>query len=269
MAFPREMKWGGRLLLFLVMAAIFAPWLTLERPEVQSLAERLAGPSAGHWMGTDELGRDVWARMIHGARVSLGVGTLAIVLSTFIGVLMGAIAGAFGGWIDAVIMRAVDILLCIPSLYLVLALIVFLGPGIVNVVIVIALTGWTDMARLVRAEILSLREREFVLAARAAGAGPFRLIFRHLLPNALGPVYVSVTFGVAGAIMLESSLSFLGLGVQPPTPSWGNLLTSGKDYFQLGAWWLVVFPGAAICGTMLLIYLFGEGLREYTNPKGS
>jgi peptide/nickel transport system permease protein len=218
-------------------------------------------------MGTDELGRDVYSRMLYGAQVSLGVGTLAVILSTVIGIFLGAAAGSFGGWADAAIMRSVDILLCIPSLILVLALIVFLGPGIRNVVLVIALTGWTDMARLVRAEILSLREREFVLAARAIGAGPFRLIFRHLLPNALGPVYVAVTFGVSGAIMLESSLSFLGLGVQPPTPSWGNLLTSGKDYVQLGAWWLVLFPGAAICGTMLLIYLFGEGLREYTNPK--
>jgi peptide/nickel transport system permease protein len=219
-------------------------------------------------MGTDELGRDVLARMLYGARVSLGVGTLAALLSTLIGIFLGAVSGAFGGWVDSAIMRTVDVLLCIPSLFLILALIVYLGPGIINVVIVIALTGWTDMARLVRAEILSLREREFVLAARASGAGPFRLIFQHLLPNALGPVYVSLTFGVSGAIMMESGLSFLGLGVQPPTPSWGNLLTSGKDYIQLGDWWLVFFPGAAICGTMMLIYLFGEGLREYTNPRG-
>ncbi len=265
---PRALKWGAFFLLLFAGVALLAPWLSPQNPDRQSLAERLEPPSPLHWMGTDELGRDVASRMVWGARVSLGVGTAAVLATTLIGVLLGALAGAQGGWVDALIMRAVDIFLCVPTLFLVLALIVFLGPGIENVILVIALTGWTDIARLVRAEILSLREREFVLAARTAGASPWRLILKHLLPNALGPVYVSVTFGLAGAIMMEAGLSFLGLGVQPPTPSWGSLLTSGQDYLQT-AYWLTLFPGLAICSSMLVIYLFGEGLREYFNPRAA
>jgi peptide/nickel transport system permease protein len=250
----------------LVLLALAAPWLAPQDPAAQALAERLLAPSAQHWMGTDDLGRDVLSRMLYGGRVSLGVGTLAVLLSAFIGLGLGALAGGLGGWVDALIMRSVDVLLCVPTLFLVLALIVFLGPGIFNVVLVIALTGWTDMARLVRAEILSLREREFVMAGRAAGLTPLALIRRHLLPNAMGPVYVSLTFGVSGAILMESGLSFLGLGVQPPTASWGSILSSGRDYISDG-WWLILFPSLAICSAMLAVYLVGDSVREALDPR--
>jgi len=250
----------------LVLLSLLAPWLAPADPASQDLGQILRPPCTAHWMGTDDLGRDVLSRMLYGGRVSLGVGTLAVALSAIIGIGLGALAGGLGGWVDALVMRSVDVLLCMPTLFLVLTLIVFLGPGIFNVVLVIALTGWTDMARLVRAEILSLREREFALAARAAGATPLAVIRRHLLPNALGPVYVAVTFGVSGAILMESGLSFLGLGVQPPTASWGSILSAGRDYISNG-WWLILFPSLAICSTMLAIYLAGDWVRATTDPK--
>ena len=204
--------------------------------------------------------------MAYGARISLSVGFIAVFISTFLGILFGAIAGYFGGAVDQVIMRFVDILLSIPTLFLILMLIVFLGPGIFNVMLVIGVTGWTDLARLVRAEFLSLKEREYVQAAKASGSSHSRIIFRHILPNALSPVFVSVIFGVAGAILLESGLSFLGLGVQPPSASWGNILTSGKDYIEV-AWWLTTFPGIAIFLTVMSYNLLGEGLRDALDPR--
>ena len=240
--------------------------LTAYDPAGQSLSERLQSPSVKHLLGTDELGRDVFTRMVYGARVSLSVGMIAVVISLALGVFFGAVAGYFGGIIDQVIMRFVDILLCIPTLFLILMLIAYLGPSIVNVMIVIGITSWMDIARLVRAEFLSLKEREYALAAKASGASHARMIFLHILPNALSPVFVSVTFGVAGAILLESGLSFLGLGVQPPMPSWGNILTSGKDYIEV-AWWLTAFPGIAIFVTVMAYNLFGEGLRDALDPR--
>ena len=257
---------GGAVVLFLIFIAVFAPLLTAYDPAGQSLSERLQSPSVKHLLGTDELGRDVFTRMVYGARVSLSVGMIAVVISLALGVFFGAVAGYFGGIIDQVIMRFVDILLCIPTLFLILMLIAYLGPSIVNVMIVIGITSWMDIARLVRAEFLSLKEREYALAAKASGASHARMIFLHILPNALSPVFVSVTFGVAGAILLESGLSFLGLGVQPPMPSWGNILTSGKDYIEV-AWWLTAFPGIAIFVTVMAYNLFGEGLRDALDPR--
>ena len=191
---------------------------------------------------------------------------MAVGLATLIGLFIGALAGYYGGWVDSALMRLVDLMLCFPAFFLILAVIAVLEPSIWNIMAVIGLTGWMGVARLVRAEFLSLREREFVTAARALGAGDTRLILRHMLPNALAPVMVSATLGVAGAILTESALSFLGLGVQPPTPSWGNILTAGKDNIEI-AWWLSVFPGLAILITVMSYNLLGEGIREAIDPR--
>jgi peptide/nickel transport system permease protein len=208
----------------------------------------------------------VLSRIIYGARISLLVGFVAVGIATLIGMLVGALAGFYGGLVDAVLMRLVDLMLCFPTLFLILAVIAVLGPSIWNIMVVIGVTGWMGVARLVRAEFLSLKEREFIMAAQALGASDVRLIWRHLLPNALTPVMVSATLGVAGAILTESALSFLGLGVQAPTPSWGNILTMGKDNIEI-AWWLSVFPGLAILVTVMSYNLLGEGIREAIDPR--
>ncbi|ORJ61541.1 oligopeptide ABC transporter permease [Geothermobacter hydrogeniphilus] len=256
---------GAAIVLAMFVMAAVAP-LTGYEPGAIQISERLQGPSLQHWFGTDDLGRDVLARIFYGARISLLVGFVAVGIASLIGTALGALAGYYGGWWDAVIMRFVDIMLCFPSFFLILAVIAFLEPSIWNIMIIIGLTGWMGVARLVRAEFLSLREREFVQAARALGASDFRVIFRHVMPNALSPVLVSATLGVAGAILTESALSFLGIGVQPPTPSWGNMLIAGKQ--TLGtAWWLSVFPGLAILITVLGYNLLGEGIRDALDPR--
>jgi peptide/nickel transport system permease protein len=250
----------------LFLVSLFAPWLAPYDPSFIDIKEVLMPPSPEHWLGTDPLGRDVLSRIIFGSQVSLKVGFVAVGLATLIGILVGATAGYYGGWVDLVLMRFVDLMLCFPSFFLILAVIALLEPSIWNIMVVIGVTGWMGVARLVRAEFLSLREREFVVAARALGATDVRLILRHLLPNALAPVMVSATLGVAGAILTESALSFLGLGVQPPTPSWGNILTAGKDNIEI-AWWLSVFPGLAILVTVMSYNLLGEGIREAIDPR--
>jgi peptide/nickel transport system permease protein len=250
----------------LALAAIAAPWVAPHDPTTIDATLILAAPSAQHLLGTDDLGRDVLSRMIYGARISLAVGFVSVGIAVFIGTTLGACAGFFGGFADALVMRFVDIMLCFPSTFLILTVIAFIGPSIWNVMFVIGVTGWMGVCRLVRAEFLSLRERDFVVAARAIGAGDARLIFRHILPNAMAPVLVAAVLGVAGAILTESGLSFLGLGVQPPTPSWGNILTAGKDNIDV-AWWLSFFPGIAITLTMLGYNMLGEGLRDALDPR--
>ncbi len=257
---------GLILVLGLFAVSVFAPWLAPYDPGEIDLQAALLPPSPDHWLGTDALGRDVLSRIIYGAQISLKVGFVSVGLATLIGVLIGALAGYYGGWVDNLLMRLVDIMLCFPTFFLILAVIALLEPSIWNIMVIIGLTSWMGVARLVRAEFLSLKEREFVQAARALGASDRRLIFRHLLPNALAPVMVSATLGVAGAILTESALSFLGLGVQPPTPSWGNILTAGKDNLEI-AWWLSVFPGLAILVTVMAYNLLGEGIREAIDPR--
>ena len=257
---------GLILVLVLFAVALFAPWLAPYDPLSINLQEVLMPPSPAHYLGTDTLGRDVLSRIIFGARISLLVGFVAVGIATLIGLFIGALAGYYGGWVDLALMRLVDLMLCFPTLFLILAVIALLGPSIWNIMAVIGFTGWMGVARLVRAEFLSLREREFVTAARALGAGDTRLILRHILPNALTPVMISATLGVAGAILTESALSFLGLGVMPPTPSWGNILTAGKDNIEI-AWWLSVFPGLAILVTVMSYNLLGEGIREAIDPR--
>lgn len=258
--------WGGVLVFLLFVIAIFAPLISPCDPNAIDVDNILKAPGPKHFLGTDDLGRDVASRMIFGARISLAVGFIAVGLAALIGILLGAISGYYAGWVDSLIMRFVDIMLTIPGFLLILAVIAFIGPSIFNIMVVIGLTSWMGVARLVRAEFLSLKEREFVLAARSLGAGDVRIILRHILPNALTPVFVSFILGVAGAILLESSLSFLGLGVQAPTASWGNILSSGRQYLET-AWWLIVFPGLAILVTCLSYYLLGEGVREALDPK--
>jgi len=213
---------GLALVAALAVAALAAPWVAPHDPTAIDATVILAGPSARHLFGTDDLGRDVLSRMIYGARISLAVGFVSVGIAVLIGTALGACAGYFGGFVDALVMRFVDIMLCFPSTFLILAVIAFIGPSIWNVMFVIGVTGWMGVCRLVRAEFLSLRERDFVVAARALGAGDARLIFRHILPNAMAPVLVAAVLGVAGAILTESGLSFLGLGVQPPTPRGGT-----------------------------------------------
>ncbi|MDD3296359.1 MAG: ABC transporter permease [Candidatus Omnitrophica bacterium] len=257
---------GAVTVFILCGVALFAPWFAPHDPVSIDVDHILEPPSAGHPLGTDELGRDVLSRIIWGARISLAVGFVAVGISALIGILLGAISGYYGGWFDTVIMRFVDVMLCIPTFFLILAAIAFLEPNIWIIMAVIGLTSWMGVARLVRAEFLSLKEREFILAARCVGASNFRIIFRHILPNALSPVLVSVVLGVAGAILVESALSFLGIGIQPPTASWGNILASGKDNIEI-AWWLSVFPGVAILVTVLAYNLLGEGIRDAIDPR--
>lgn len=257
---------GVIIISLLAVAAIAASFIAPYDPAEINLTQALLAPSATHILGTDSLGRDVFSRMIYGSRISLIIGLVAVGLATLTGLLLGAVAGYYGGRIDAVIMRFVDIMLCIPTFFLILAVIAMLEPSIINIMIVIGLTSWMGVARLIRAEILSLKEREFIQAARAIGASDLRIILKHLIPNGLAPVLVSATLGVGAAILVESSLSFLGIGVQPPTPSWGNILTEGKSTLGI-AWWLTVFPGLAILVTVLGYNLLGEGLRQMLEPR--
>ena len=258
---------AGTGIIFLLFAvAVLAPLLSPYNPSLIDTGNILAPPSGAHLLGTDELGRDVLSRMIWSSRISLMVGFVAVGIATLIGVIIGAISGYYGGWVDTVMMRFVDIMLCFPTIFLILAVIAVLGPSIWNIMVIIGLTSWMGVSRLVRAEFLTLKERDFVMASRAVGASDLRIIFRHVLPNAMAPVMVSAVLGVGGAILIESSLSFLGLGVQPPTPSWGNMLTSGKDNIEIG-WWLSMFPGLAILVTILGYNLLGEGLQDALNPR--
>ncbi len=234
--------------------------------ERSDLLNRLQPPTSEHWLGTDDRGRDVLSRLIWGTRISMSVGFVAVGISLAIGIVLGALAGYYRRWVDVLVLRIIEVMLCFPTFILILALIAFLPPSIWNIMVAIGVTSWTGVARLVRGEFLKLRESDFVTAARATGLRDSRVIFRHILPNALAPVFVTATFGVAGAILTESALSFLGFGVPPPDPSWGEVLSQSKRYVDF-AWWLVTFPGLAIFVTVTAFNLVGDGLRDAMDPR--
>ena len=257
---------GGVVVILLVVIAVLAPLLAPHDPHRPNVKKMLEDPSARHLLGTDQLGRDVLSRMIYGARVSLAVGFVSVGIATAVGLVLGSLAGYHGGLVDASIMRLVDLMLVFPSFFLLLAVLAFLQPSIWTIMSVIGLTSWMRVARLVRAEFLTLKEREFVMSSHALGARAFRIIWRHILPNAMAPVLVAMTLGIPHAILTESGLSFLGLGVQPPYATWGNILNEGKDAIEI-AWWLSFYPGLAILVTVLAYNLFGEGIRDALDPR--
>ncbi len=259
---------GVAVILLMVIAAIAAPLLARHDPASIDLTNQLQGPSATHWMGTDIQGRDVWARLIYGARISLAVGLLSQGIALALGLLLGLIAGYYGKWVDEVVMRLADITLAFPTLLLLIALVAALQPSVPVVFLTIGLVGWAGMARLVRGQVLVVRELEYVQAQRALGARDHRIIALHVLPAVIAPVVIACTLGVAGAIMAEASLSFLGLGVQPPTPSWGAMIADGRDLSQLrNSPWTSLFPGLAIGLTVLGFNLLGDALRDALDPR--
>ncbi|MDA1183273.1 MAG: ABC transporter permease [Acidobacteria bacterium] len=256
---------GAAVVLVAVVAAIVGPWLVPFDPATQELALRLTGPSAAHWFGLDELGRDILARVLSGARVSLAVALVVVGISVTVGIAVGAIAGYCGGWIDEGVGRVMDILLAFPDLLLAIALVAALGPGLANVVLALSLIGWVGYARVVRAQALHTRELEFVEAARALGATTPRILLRHVIPATLPAVVVQATLGMGGVILAEASLSFLGLGVQPPTPSWGAMLNDGRGHL-LDAPHLTIVPGLGIALLVLGFNFLGDGLRDRMDP---
>ncbi len=251
---------------FLLLVALFAKYIAPYDPFEQNLLNRLKPPSYQNLFGTDELGRDVFSRMIYATKVSLSVGFIAVGIATLIGTILGLISGYYGGWVDLFVMRLVDIMLCFPTFFLILLVIAFVRPSIYNIMLVIGLTSWPGLTRYIRAETLKIKNLEYVVSSKLAGFSSFRILFIHILPNVLVPVLVTFSLGIGSAILTESALSFLGLGVQPPNPSWGNILTSGKDYIHI-AWWLSLFPGLAIFVTVLGFNFLSEGLRVYFSPK--
>jgi peptide/nickel transport system permease protein len=250
----------------LVFAAIFAPFLTPYNPYSVSLDDRLQPPGSGHWLGTDELGRDILARLLFGARVSLWVGVVTVLLSGLLGVGGGIVAGYLGGYWDAIIMRLVDIFLAFPVVLLAIAIVAVRGPGLTNVLLALALVYWTTYARVARAVVLTLREEEYTWAARTLGASPIRIMVRHLLPNALAPLVVLASLGMGNAILAEAALSFLGLGIQPPEASWGSMLNFGMQFLR-DASFLSTSPGVAIFVTVLGFNVLGDGLRVALDPR--
>lgn len=253
-------------IMVMVAFAVFAPLVATHDPSVIDAEDVLAAPSRAHIFGTDTLGRDIFSRVVYGSRISLAISFAAVAIAVIIGISFGSVSGYYGGKVDYCIMRFVDIMLCFPTLFLILAVVAILEPSIWNIIAVIGATSWMGVARLVRAEVLTLKERDYVLAARVMGARDIRIILRHLIPNAIGPVIVSATLGMGGAILIESSLSFLGIGVQPPTPSWGNILMDGRSTLGV-AWWLTVYPGLFIMFTVLSYNILGERLRDHFEPR--
>jgi peptide/nickel transport system permease protein len=269
-----RLRWGvgaAGILLLIVASAVLASWIAPHDPLAVDIRHRLSPPAwmeggaAAHPLGTDQVGRDLLSRMIYGGRVSLVVGVTAVLMSATIGVLLGLGAGYFGGNVDWVIMAGINVMLTFPFVLLALAVIAVLGPSLVNMIIVLGTAGWPIYARVVRAETLTIREREFVLAGRALGMSHARLMFRQILPNLVSVIVVIATLQVAQVIILESFLSFLGLGIQPPTPAWGNMLGEGRLY-MLNSWWIATFPGLAIFVTTLVINLVGNALRDWLDP---
>jgi len=264
----RRAWFGGGTIVLLALMALAAPLVARHDPFGIDLINSLQPPSPQHWFGTDIQGRDVWARLVYGARVSLSVGIISQGIALTLGVILGLIAGYYGRWVDELVMRLADVTLAFPTLLLLIALVAALQPSLPVVFATIGLVGWAGMARLVRGQVLVVRELEFVQAERALGAGDIRILIRHILPSVVAPVVIAATLGVAGAIMAESSLSFLGLGVQPPTPSWGSMIADGRDLYQLRhAPWTSVFPGLAIGAAVLGFNLLGDALRDALDPR--
>ena len=264
----RRAWFGLAVVTLLIVAAVAAPLVSQHDPLRVNLANQLRPPSADHWMGTDLQGRDVWARLVYGARISLAVGLTSQSIAVLLGVLLGLIAGYYGRWVDELVMRLADVTLAFPTLLLLIALVAALEPSLGVVLLVIGLVGWAAIARLVRGQVLVVRELEFVQAIRALGAADFRIIARHVLPGVVAPVVIAATLGMAAAIMAEASLSFLGLGVPPPTPTWGGMVADGRDLFQLRtAPWTSVFPGLAIGAVVLGFNLLGDALRDAMDPR--
>ncbi len=253
-------------ILLVIVAAIFAPYISPYNPDKINVNVILQPPSFTHWLGTDQLGRDVFSRLIYGSRISIEVGFIAVSISLFIGVITGAFSGYYSGLIDSLLMRFVDIMLTFPSFFLILAISAILKPSIINIMIIIGLTSWMGVARIVRAEFIQNRQKDYVLAAKASGASDLYIIFSEILPNCIAPILVSATLGIAGAILIQASLAFLGIGIMPPTASWGGMLSRGKTYIMI-AWWLTLFPGLAILMTVLSFNLIGEAVRDALDPK--
>jgi peptide/nickel transport system permease protein len=259
---------GAAVILLLVLVAIFAPVIAGQDPYYQDYSALKQPPSREHILGTDALGRDMWARLIYATRVPLSVGLVAVAIYTLIGTVLGAIAGFYGGKVDAVIMRFTDVVMCFPLLIIIITVVALVGPSLVNIMAVIGLIAWPSICRLVRGQFLSLREQDFVMAAHCLGVQSKRVIGSHLLPNCVGPITVAATFGMAGAILTEASLSFLGLGVPPPEPSWGQMLTEAQKLSVLaGMPWLWVPPGVMIALTVLCVNFVGDGLRDALDPQ--
>lgn len=255
-------------ILLVIISALFAPYISPYNPDKIDVNAILQPPNPAHLLGTDQLGRDILSRLIYGGRISIEVGFIAVSLSLFIGIFMGAYAGYYGGITDSILMRFVDIMLTFPSFFLILAISAILKPSIINIMIIIGLTSWMGIARIIRAEFTQNREKDYVLAAKAAGAPDSYVMFFEILPNTIAPILVSATLGVAGAILIQASLAFLGIGIMPPTASWGGMLSRGKTYIMV-AWWLTLFPGIAILLTVLSFNLVGEAVRNALDPRYS
>jgi peptide/nickel transport system permease protein len=258
---------GITIALVVLILAIFAPFISTHDPTVQDLTQRFLSPSADHWFGTDGLGRDVFSRVVYGSRISLQVGITVVLVSGVIGIIIGAIAGFYGGWIDKFLSGYLfNVFLAFPGLLLAIALVAFLGAGLGKLILALCVIGWVGYARVMRGQVLKVREYDFVMAARALGAGNMRILFTHILPNAVQPLIVQASLGMAGAVLSEASLSFLGLGIPPPAPSWGTMIEEARNYFSTYPHTLF-FPGLAIALTVLAFNFIGDGLREYLDPK--
>ncbi|MBA3943875.1 MAG: ABC transporter permease [Herpetosiphonaceae bacterium] len=257
---------GGSLLLLIVLVALLAPYINLYDPIKSNMRSPLQAPTLAHPMGTDRFGRDVFSRVLWGGRLSLPVGFVSVVIAAVAGVTLGLIAGYYGGYIDTVIMRCVDLLLAFPGILLALAIVAVLGPSLLNLMIAVGISSIPDYVRVTRGSVLSVKERDFVLAARTLGVHDRLILFRHILPNVMAALIVLATLGMASAIITGSALSFLGLGIRPPTPEWGNMLSEGREFLQR-AWWVAFFPGLAIMLTVFAINLLGDGLRDALDPR--
>lgn len=257
---------GALIILVLVLTALFAPLIATHDPLVQSLPDRLLPPSEAHWMGTDELGRDIWSRVVFGARITLVIVAMVAVLAAPAGLIIGAVAGYFGGWVDKVLMGVTDVFLSMPKLILALAFVAALGPGIENAIIAIAITSWPAYARIARAETLTFKNAEFIAAIRLQGASSLRVILGHVLPLCTSSMIVRVTLDMAGVILTAAGLGFIGLGAQPPLPEWGAMISRGRS-FILDQWWVATMPGFAIIVVSLGFCFLGDGLRDVLDPK--